>query len=85
MSMKGMAVNRHPRSLMEGIMLPERPSYRLDLQVPHRRGHSSFWSDYGTYRTVERAMQKAAPQTQPCRIVECRVVWRSVPIRQHRR
>ena len=85
MSMKGMAVNRHPRSLMEGIMAPERPSYRLDLQMPHRRGHSSFWSDYGTYRTFARAMRKATHQAQPCRIVECRVVWRSIPIRQRRR
>lgn len=66
-------------------MAPERPSYRLDLQMPHERGHSSFWSDYGTYRTVERAMGKAAHQPQPCRIVECRVVWRSVPIIRHHR
>jgi hypothetical protein len=37
------------------------------------------------YRTFEQAMHKAAHQVQPCRIVECRVVWRSVPIRQRRR
>lgn len=68
--------------LVEGIMAPERPSYRLDLQVPHMRGHSSFWSEYGTYRTFERAMVKAARQAQSCRIVELRVVWRSVTLRQ---
>lgn len=63
-------------------MLPERPSYRLDLQVPHRRGHSNFWSEDGTCRTFEPALHEAALQAQPCRIAECCVVWRSVLIRQ---
>lgn len=66
-------------------MAPERPSYTLELQYPHMRGHSSIWSEYGTYRSFERAMQKAAMQTRSCRIVEYSVVWRSVPIRDHRR
>jgi hypothetical protein len=71
---------------MEGIMAPERPSYTLELQYPHQRGHNSFWSAYGTYRSFERAMEKAdACQARPCRIVEYRVVWRSVPIRDRRR
>lgn len=66
-------------------MASERPSYRLDLQYPHQRGHSSFWSEYGTYRSFDRAKTNAARQANPCRIVEYRVVWRSVPIRQRRR
>ena len=61
-------------------MAPERPSYRLELQYPYERGHSSFWSEYGTYRSFDRAKGKAALQSRPCRIVERRVVWRSVPI-----
>lgn len=65
-------------------MAPERPSYRLELQYPHKAGHSSIWSEYGTYRTFEAAMAKATLQSRPCRIVEIRVVWRSVPIRQRR-
>lgn len=72
---------RHPLFLMmEGIMAPERPSYRLDLQYPHRAGHATLWSDFGTYRSFDRALDKAGAQSRPCRIVECRVVWRSVPI-----
>jgi hypothetical protein len=70
--------------LVEDIMAPERPSYRLDLQYPHRRGHSSYWSEYGTYRSFDGAMKKAARQFRPCRIVEVRVVWRSVPVRLER-
>jgi hypothetical protein len=66
-------------------MAPEHPSYVLELQYPHKPGHSSIWSEYGTYRSFERAMEKAALQTRPSRIVEIRVVWRSVPIRQRRR
>ncbi len=62
-------------------MALERPSYRLDLQYPHRQGHSSYWSDYGIYRSFAQARAKAAGQDRPCRIVECRIVWRSFPIR----
>jgi hypothetical protein len=65
---------------MEGIMASERPSYRLDLQYPHERGHSTIWSAYGTYRSFARARAKAALQVRPCRIAEIRVVWRSVPV-----
>jgi hypothetical protein len=65
-------------------MAPERPSYLLDLQLPHRRGRSSFWSEHGMYRTFERAMVKAAPQMESCRVAEVRVVSRSLPIRQRR-
>ncbi|WP_394438989.1 hypothetical protein ACGGKE_14755 [Sphingobium naphthae] len=66
-------------------MTPERPSYMLELQYPHTSGHSSIWSEYGTYRSFERAMTKAALQARPCRLVEYRVVWRSIPIRVGRR
>lgn len=66
-------------------MAPERPSFCLELQYPHKPGHSSIWSEYGRYRSFLAAMEKAALQARPCRIVETRVVWRSIPIRQRRR
>ena len=66
-------------------MAPERPIYRLEQQYPHCQGHSSIWSEYGVYRTFDRARAKAALLNKPCRITECRIVWRSVPIRQRRR
>ena len=68
-------------SLMEGIMAPERPYYLLEQQYPHPSLRRSIWSAYGTYRSFDRACAKAALQSRPCRITECRVVWRSVPIR----
>lgn len=66
-------------------MAPERPSFSLELQYPHKSGHSSIWSEYGTYRSFLAAKEKAAQQARPCRIVEHRVLWRSIPIRQRRR
>src|SRR3546814_11594288 len=81
-----MAVRRHPLPFMEDIMALERPSFSLELQYPHKPGHSSIWSEYGTYRSFDHAMEKAgACQARPCRIVEHRVVWRSIPIRPPRR
>src|SRR3546814_16868966 len=80
-----MAVRRHPLPFMEDIMALERPSFSLELQYPHKPGHSSIWSEYGTYRSFDHAMEKAcACQARPCRIVEHSVVWRSLPIRQRR-
>jgi hypothetical protein len=61
---------------MEG----ERPSYCLEMQYPHPSRRGTLWSHYGTYRSFARAREKAALLTRPCRITECRVVWRSVPI-----
>src|SRR3546814_2060131 len=73
-----MAVRRHPLPFMEDIMALERPSFSLELQYPHKPGHSSIWSEYGTYRSFDHAMDNAgACQARPCRIVEHRVVWRS--------
>lgn len=43
---------------MEGIMAPERPSFSLELQYPHRHGHSSIWSEYGTYRSFLAAKER---------------------------
>lgn len=63
-------------------MAPERPSYVLDQQYPHVSRRTTLWSHYGTYRSLARACEKAARLDRPCRITECRVVWRSVPIRQ---
>src|SRR3546814_18175160 len=81
-----MAVRRHPLPVMEYIMALERPSFSLDLQYPHKPGHSSIWSEYGTYRSFAHAMEQAgASQARPSRIVEQRVVWRSIPIRHSRR
>jgi len=62
-------------------MALERPSYVLEQQYPHAAQRRSFWSAYGTYRSLARAREKAASLQRPCRITECRVVWRSVPIR----
>src|SRR3546814_13281085 len=74
-----MAVRRHPLPFMEDIMALERPSFSLELQYPHKPGHSSIWSEYGTYRSFDHAMEKAgACHARPCRIVEHRVVWRSI-------
>jgi hypothetical protein len=63
---------------MEGIMAPERPSYRLDQQYPNSARRGTLWSEYGTYRSLKRARCKASALRRPCRIVEYRVVWRSV-------
>ncbi|MGV7120432.1 hypothetical protein [Sphingopyxis sp. 550A] len=62
-------------------MASECPSYRLEQQYPHRQKHSTIWSEYGVYRSFERARAKAALLDRPCRITECRVVWRSVALR----
>src|SRR3546814_20419885 len=81
-----MAVRRHPLPFMEDIMALERPSFSLELQYPHKPGHSSIWSEYGTYRSFDHAMEQAgACQARPCRIVDPRVVWRSIPMRLRRR
>lgn len=61
-------------------MACERPSYLLEEQYPYPSLRRSIWSAYGTYRSFARARAKAARLTRPSRIVECRVVWRSVPI-----
>lgn len=66
-------------------MAPERQSFSLELQYPHKHRHSNIWSEYGTYRSFLAAKEKATLQARPCRIIEHRVVWRAVPIRQRRR
>lgn len=62
-------------------MASELPSYRLEQQYPHTSRRGTLWSHYGTYRSFAVARAKAALLTRPCRITECRIVWRSVPIR----
>lgn len=66
-------------------MAPERPSYVLEQQYPHTSQRRTAWSPYDTYRSFGRAREQAALLNRPCRITQCRVVWRSVPIRQRRR
>ena len=71
-----------PSFPMEGIMATERPNYLLEEQYPYLSLCRSMWSAYGTYRSFKQAQIKAAGLAGPCRITECRVVWRSVPIQQ---
>lgn len=66
-------------------MAPERPKYLLEQQYPHAALRGTSWSPYGIYRSFGRAREKAARLDRPCRITECRVVWRSIAIRQRRR
>ena len=61
-------------------MVSERPSYTLEQQYPHPSRRRTLWSFYGSYRSLERAKEKAAALDQPYRIVEYRVIWRSVAI-----
>jgi len=65
---------------MEGNTAPERPSYRFEQQVGRPALRRSTWSACGTCRSYRRARKKAAGLCRPCRIVELRVVWRSVTI-----
>lgn len=62
-------------------MVPDRPNYVLEQQYPHPEVRGTLWSHYGIYRSFDRAMEKAALIDRPCRIMQCLVVWRSVPIR----
>lgn len=60
--------------------MSERPGYTLEQQYPHSSRRGTLWSFYGSYRSLERAKEKAAALDRPCRIIEYRVVWRSIPI-----
>ena len=62
-------------------MAPERASYVLEQQYPHVSRRGTLWSHYGTYRSLAHARKKAMLLERPCRITQCCVVWRSVPIR----
>ncbi|QDC37227.1 hypothetical protein [Sphingobium fuliginis] len=69
-----------PAFSQEGIIAPERPSYLLEQQHPYLAKRSTLWIGYGRYRAFDQAMDKAALLRRPCRITECRVVWRSIPL-----
>ncbi|MBB6125405.1 hypothetical protein [Sphingobium subterraneum] len=62
-------------------MIPDRPSFLLEQQYPQLSRRGTYWSHYGTYRSFATARARAALLDKPSRITECRVVWRSVPIR----
>ncbi|HZV08569.1 MAG TPA: hypothetical protein VFF94_02390 [Novosphingobium sp.] len=62
-------------------MASQPPYYRLEQQYPDLSRRGTHWEDYGIYSSFTRARAKAALLARPCRITECRIVWRSVPIR----